>query len=121
MTTPQGLEDVVSAITPYANGTYATGTTTCSGTGCWGTSGSPKINVFNGDCDLGNGTGYGILIVRGNFSMQGNGAFHGLILVVGQGSMSFNGGGNGSINGASLWQKLVTREVVSCAVLATRT
>jgi Tfp pilus assembly protein PilX len=105
MTTPQGLEDVVSAITPYANGTYATGTTTCSGTGCWGTSGSPKINVFNGDCDLGNGTGYGILIVRGNFSMQGNGAFHGLILVVGQGSMSFNGGGNGSINGGIIVAK----------------
>jgi len=105
LNTPQGLEDVLSTITPYANGTYASGTTTCSGAGCWGTSGAPKINVFNGDCNLGNGTGYGILIVRGNFSMQGNGAFYGLILVVGQGTMTFSGGGNGSINGGIIVAK----------------
>ena len=49
MTTPQGLEDVVNAITPYANGTYATGTTTCSGAGCWGTrhpSGGSRIGYI---------------------------------------------------------------------------
>jgi Tfp pilus assembly protein PilX len=98
-TTVQGMEDMVNNIASYANGTYASGTTTCSGAGCWGTAANPKINVFNGDCNLGNGTGYGVLIVRGNFHMQGNGSFYGLILVVGEGTMDFNGGGNGEIQG----------------------
>ena len=98
-TTVQGMEDMANSIASYAHGTYASGTTACSGANCWGTAANPKINVFNGDCDLGNGTGYGILIVRGNFHMQGNGSFYGLILVVGQGTMDFNGGGNGEIQG----------------------
>jgi len=98
-TTPQGMEDLVNSIADYANATHPGGTTTCSGAGCWGTATSPKINVFNGDCDLGNGTGYGVLIVRGTFHMQGNGSFYGLILVVGQGTMDFSGGGNGQIQG----------------------
>ena len=98
-TTVQGMEDLANNIASYAHGSYASGTTTCSGSNCWGTAANPKINVFNGDCDLGNGTGYGILVVRGNFHMQGNGSFYGLILVVGQGTMDFNGGGNGEIQG----------------------
>ncbi len=98
-TTPQGMEDLVSSIVPYANGNYPAGTDVCSGANCWGTAANPKINVFNGDCDFGNSTGYGLLIVRGNLHMQGNAAFNGLILIVGQGTMTFNGGGNGQING----------------------
>jgi Tfp pilus assembly protein PilX len=98
-TTPQGMEGLVNSIADYANATHPGGTTTCSGAGCWGTAASPKINVFEGDCDLGNGTGYGVLIVRGTFHMQGSGSFYGLILVVGQGTMDFSGGGNGEIQG----------------------
>jgi Tfp pilus assembly protein PilX len=99
-TTPQGMEDLATSIASLSGATtYGSGTTTCSGANCWGTSASPKINVFDGDCSLGNGTGYGVLVVRGNFHMQGNGSFTGLILIVGQGTMSFNGGGNGQITG----------------------
>lgn len=105
LTTPQGLEDLVSMITPWADATYASGTDTCSGAGCWGTAGVPKINVFNGDCNLANNDGYGILIVRGTLSMQGNGTFHGLILVVGQGTMTYGGGGSGVIEGGLLVAK----------------
>ena len=108
-TTVQGMEDMANNLASYAIGTYASGTTTCSGANCWGTAASPKINVFNGDCNLGNGTGYGILIVRGNFHMQGNGSFYGLILVVGQGTMDFSGGGNGEIQGGIFVAK--TRDV----------
>ena len=106
---PQGLEDVANQVAQHANGTYAAGTTTCSGADCWGTAANPVINVFNGDCNLGNGTGYGLLIVRGNFHMQGNGSFNGLILIIGQGTMDFNGGGNGQINGGIFLAK--TRDV----------
>ena len=65
----------------------------------WGTIANPQINVFDGDCDLGNGSGAGVLIVKGNFSANGNYSFDGLIVVIGTGSASLSGGGNGHING----------------------
>jgi len=51
---------------------------------------------------LGPNTGYGILVVTGNFKYQGNSGWKGIILVVGDGTTTFvgNGGGNGEFDGA---------------------
>ena len=53
-TTPQGMEDLANSIASLTGvTTYGSGSTTCSGANCWGTAATPKINVFDGDCNLG--------------------------------------------------------------------
>jgi hypothetical protein len=56
----------------------------------------------DGSFDLGPNTGYGLLVVTGNFHYQGNSGWKGIILVVGDGTTTFdgNGGGNGEFDGA---------------------
>lgn len=63
---------------------------------------NPQIVVVDGSFDLGPNTGYGLLIVTGNFLYHGNSGWNGIILVIGEGTTTFqgNGGGNGSFNGA---------------------
>jgi hypothetical protein len=68
-----------------------------------GTASSPTITVVNGDLDLqGQQTGYGILVVTGNYSAGGSVGWRGIILVIGQGTMTISGGGNNSYEGAVL-------------------
>ncbi len=98
-TTPKGLEELVDRIASLAPTTYPVGTTQCAGANCWGTPMSLVVNVFDGDCDLGSNSGYGVLVVRGNLQMQGLASFSGLILVVGQGTMTVTGAGFGQILG----------------------
>lgn len=63
---------------------------------------NPKTVVVNGDFTLGPMTGYGLLIVTGNFTYTGNSGWDGIILVIGSGTTTFtgNGGGNSGFNGA---------------------
>src|SRR5439155_1082931 len=76
------------------------------------------IDYVDGDLTLnGNGTGYGILVVRGTLTMDGNFTWYGLVLVVGDGVMRFNGGGNGKIVGmlvdAKIWDSYTTKKKLS--------
>jgi hypothetical protein len=66
-----------------------------------GTAGAPRIVVANGDFTMG-GSGFGILVVKGQLTFDGNVDFTGIIMVIGQGIMVRNGGGNGTISGA-IW------------------
>jgi hypothetical protein len=63
---------------------------------------NPKVIFVNGSFDLGPNTGYGLLVVTGNFQYHGNSGWKGVILVVGDGTTTFlgNGGGSGSFDGA---------------------
>lgn len=63
---------------------------------------NPKVVYVDGSFNLGPNTGYGLLVVTGNFQYQGNSGWNGIILVIGDGSTTFlgNGGGNGQFNGA---------------------
>jgi len=63
---------------------------------------NPKTIYVDGSFDLGPNTGYGLLVVTGNFRYQGNSGWKGIILVIGDGTTTFvgNGGGNGSFDGA---------------------
>jgi len=68
-----------------------------------GSASSPTITVVNGDLDLqGTQTGYGILVVTGNFTAGGSIGWRGIVLVIGQGTMTVSGGGNNSYEGAVL-------------------
>jgi hypothetical protein len=63
---------------------------------------NPKVVFVDGSFDLGPNTGYGLLVVTGNFQYHGNSGWKGIILVVGDGTTTFlgNGGGNGEFDGA---------------------
>ena len=63
---------------------------------------NPKVVFADGSFDLGPNTGYGILVVTGNFRYQGNSGWNGIILVIGDGTTTFlgNGGGSGEFDGA---------------------
>jgi len=82
-----------------------TGTTYNFGQAGWPTDMSatnPKVVYVDGSFDLGPNTGYGILVVTGNFIYHGNSGWNGIILVVGDGTTTFDGqgGGNGEFDGA---------------------
>jgi hypothetical protein len=63
---------------------------------------NPQTVYVDGSFDLGPNTGYGLLVVTGNFTYHGNSGWNGVILVIGDGTTTFlgNGGGSGQFNGA---------------------
>jgi hypothetical protein len=65
-----------------------------------GTIANPQITFVNGDFNMGNASGVGVLVVTGDLNVTGNGQFTGLVLVIGQGIMNVNGGGNGTFYGS---------------------
>jgi hypothetical protein len=102
--------DVVMGPNPPVGPTYNNSGTTYnfgqSGPGYTWPSGmsasNPKVIFADGSFDLGPNTGYGILVVTGNFRYQGNSGWNGIILVIGDGTTTFlgNGGGAGEFDGA---------------------
>ena len=127
LTTPTGLDSFVSAIAdPTANpppNTYLNNPSSialgdCPTHNTDDASCHTVIDYVDGDLTLnGNGTGYGILVVRGTLTMDGNFTWYGLVLVVGDGVMRFNGGGNGKIVGmlvdAKIWDSYTTKKKLS--------
>jgi hypothetical protein len=63
---------------------------------------NPQTVFVDGSFDLGPNTGYGLLVVTGNFHYHGNSGWNGIILVVGDGTTTFDGqgGGTGEFDGA---------------------
>jgi len=63
---------------------------------------NPQTVYVDGSFDLGPNTGYGLLVVTGNFTYHGNSGWNGVILVIGDGTTTFlgNGGGSGEFDGA---------------------
>ncbi len=98
---PADLDNLVNNLANYADVAYPkAGSCPCAPTGgIAGTNAAPQITFVNGDFNLGNGSGAGVLIVTGTLSFTGNATFNGLILVIGQGNMQESGGGNGGFNG----------------------
>jgi len=97
--------DAVMPNTPLAANFNNSGTTYNFGGTGWpsGMSASNPQTVFvDGSFDLGPNTGYGLLVVTGNFTYHGNSGWNGIILVIGDGTTTFlgNGGGSGQFNGA---------------------
>jgi hypothetical protein len=97
--------DAVIPNPPNAPNVNNSGTTYHFGGTGWPTNMSasnPQTVYVDGSFDLGPNTGYGLLVVTGNFSYSGNSGWNGVILVIGDGTTTFlgNGGGSGQFNGA---------------------
>jgi Tfp pilus assembly protein PilX len=115
MQTPDGLNQLVNAITQDATAviTPPAGTVADDGSLPSGMSASnPMIVVVNGDFHLSHGhgsppfagTGYGVLLVTGQLNYDPDDSWNGIILVIGKGVFTNNGqhGSAGLINGAVL-------------------
>jgi Tfp pilus assembly protein PilX len=115
LATPASLDQLVQDIRnnadavipnpPNASNYNNSGTTYNFGGPGWpaGMSASnPQTVYVDGSFDLGPNTGYGLLVVTGNFSYHGNSGWNGVILVIGDGTTTFlgNGGGSGEFDGA---------------------
>lgn len=99
--TPAGLQVLVQSITQNAD-VVINGPANGSGLPSSMSSSNPMTIVVNGDLDLtGWGqTGYGLLLVTGNFSYSAGTSWRGIILVIGQGTVTGSGSGNGDFDGA---------------------
>ncbi len=106
--TPQSLANLLQTIEDNADAVVAPsspGAYYNFGDAGWPTDMSesnPKVVYVDGDFDLGPNTGYGILVVTGDFLYHGNSGWKGIILVIGDGTTTFDGlgGGNGEFDGA---------------------
>jgi Tfp pilus assembly protein PilX len=88
-----GLQSLATGITRNATDVYLS-----TAIGDYGSPSTYKVAVVNGNVDLGPGTGYGILLARGNVNVVGNFTWNGLILVIGSGTIQWNNHA-GTING----------------------
>jgi len=89
-----GLESLAASLTKNATDLY-TGATL-------GSVGGPsdyRVIAVEGNLDLGPGTGYGILLLRGELTVVGDITWNGLIVVIGQGVILWKPGVTGIING----------------------
>ena len=108
--TPSGLDALVQAITASADKVIAGPVTQTNSNAIMPTAMSatnPMIVVVNGDLTL-NGwhnTGYGLLLVTGQFKYDPDANWNGIILVIGQGVLVSNQTGTGQINGTVLIAK----------------
>lgn len=93
------LQVFLQRVTAAADVVYPDGTN-LSGSGIeLGTESNPEVVVCEGDLTLaGNGSGAGLLIVKGTLNYQGAFNYNGLILVIGEGELEI-GGANKSIIG----------------------
>jgi ABC-type transport system involved in multi-copper enzyme maturation permease subunit len=91
--TPAGLQGLVSSVTRNAMDVFSTATITD-----YGAPSNYRVALVNGNLNLGPGTGYGILLTRGNVNVTGNFVWNGLIVIVGAGALQLNGH-SGTING----------------------
>jgi hypothetical protein len=92
--TVMGIEDLASRITKNATDVY-----TSPAMGDYGTALNYKVIVVDGNLELGGGTGYGLLLVRGDVRVTGNFTWNGLVLVIGQGLLQINSGITLTVNG----------------------
>ena len=93
--TVKGLERLAAGITQNATDTYPAG----QSIGNYGSASAYRVAVVNGDCTLGPGTGFGLLLVRGQLTISGAYSWTGLIAVIGQGAVQWNANASGSIDG----------------------
>lgn len=95
----QYLDMFIRRVSAAADVVYPAGTTLSGGDVRLGTSQNPQIVVAEGDLSLaGNGSGAGLLIVKGRLDYSGAFNYDGLILVIGEGDINV-GGANKSIIG----------------------
>jgi hypothetical protein len=98
--TPQGAERIVEGILRNATDVYTPGWDQAVRLGAIGSPSDYRIVVVDGNCEFGDGAGYGILLVRGELTVYGSFSWNGLILVIGQGVVRSLGTPTAWISGA---------------------
>jgi hypothetical protein len=81
-----GLQGLAASVARNATDVFSTATIAN-----YGSPANYRVAVVNGNTNLGPGTGYGILLIRGNLNVTGNFVWNGLIVVVGPGTIQWNG------------------------------
>jgi len=118
--TPANLDGLVQLITQNADAviTPASGHHADAGDLPSGMSPTnPMTVVVNGDYNQsGNFTGYGLLVVTGNFTFDADSGWRGMVLVVGQGTVTGNNNGGNEFDGAILVAK--TRDAAGTELAA---
>ena len=118
--TPANLDGLVQLITQNADAviTPASGHHADAGDLPSGMSPTnPMTVVVNGDYNQsGNFTGYGLLVVTGNFTFDADSGWRGMVLVVGQGTVTGNSNGGNEFDGAILVAK--TRDAAGTELAA---
>ena len=99
LATPAGAERFVEGITLHATDRFDAAWNETIVLGSVGSPADYRVVVVNGDCEFGAAAGFGILLVRGDFTVRGNFSWNGLILVIGQGAMRASGATTGWITG----------------------
>jgi Tfp pilus assembly protein PilX len=89
-----GPESLAASITKNATDLY-----TGAALGSAGGPSDYRVIVVEGNLDLGPGTGYGILLLRGELTVVGDITWNGLIVVIGQGVIHWKPGVTGIIDG----------------------
>jgi hypothetical protein len=93
--TVAGLERLAGSITANATDRWDGPTAI----GNYGSATDFRVAVANGDCTFGPGTGYGLLLVRGDLTISGGFSWTGLIVVIGKGTVHWNADALGQIHG----------------------
>lgn len=94
------LVNFANLMASVADYKYEDGTTLSGENIQLGTTSDPKITVATGDLELnGNGSGAGIMIVRGTLDIGGSFVFDGVILVVGEGEIRLHGANKSFLGG----------------------
>jgi hypothetical protein len=117
--TPDGAERIVEGIAINATDTFDAAWDEVIVLNSAGSPADYRIVVVNGNCEL-DGSGYGILLVRGDFTVRGNFAWNGLILVVGQGTMRVSGPTTGWITGGVFLSRTRDSDRTPANALGTR-
>ncbi len=114
------LVNFANLMTGIADYKYADGTTLSGENIVLGTPQNPKITVATGDLELnGNGTGAGIMIVRGSLDIGGSFIYDGVILVVGEGEIRLHGANKSFLGG--IYVVNVTKNADGTATFGTPT
>jgi hypothetical protein len=94
--TASGVQDLAARVEKNAMDVYSSAVI-----GNYGNPANYRVAAVDGNVDLGPGTGYGILLTRGNLNVTGDFVWNGLILVIGGGIVQWNGH-TGTVNGGML-------------------
>jgi Tfp pilus assembly protein PilX len=95
--------------------------TEASGSIDFGSASRPTLVVYDGDLRVGPGQHYGILIVKGNLTLDGNAAYTGSIFAIGPGYVLRDGGGNGYWCGGLLIANTDTPDASNSSLVGTPT
>jgi Tfp pilus assembly protein PilX len=87
----------------------------------FGTATAPTLVVYNGDLTVGPGAHYGVLVVKGNLTLDGNAYYTGAIYAIGPGNVLRNGGGDGRWCGGLLIANTDTPDSSNSALVGTPT